>query len=174
MLRTLPTRLTILAAAALLAAGCGGKKRDKDPAGKAATTDASCEKLGQRTVARSMEETPPGMPPDQVKVLRELSEEAGVAIAKRCKEDGWSPEAIACGVTAKNAQVECDAKLTAAQKEKMIAEVQAIFSKGMDRLMPPTPTPPAPPPPPLEGGGAAAPPAPPAADPAAPPTPPAP
>lgn len=126
-------------------AACG-KKDDKKGAGggsapspgaKASADD--CDKLGAKTSVQSMENTPPGATDDQRAKLKALSDEAGKAIAKHCKDDGWTSEAVVCGLRSKNPQVECDDKLTADQKQKMTTEVQAIFAKAMTAAPPPTP-----------------------------------
>jgi hypothetical protein len=140
--------MTLVVLAAL--AACG--KKDKSAggaagAGKAAAAD--CDKLGARTAEQSMQNTPPGASELQRAKLQAVSDEAGRAIAIRCKDDGWTAAAVACGLSAKNPGVECDATLTPEQKQKMVTEVQAIFAKAMaaDDSAPPPPTPvPTPPP----------------------------
>jgi hypothetical protein len=95
-----------------------------------APSEADCDKLGARTVEISMANTPEGTLPDQVAKLRAVSEEAGHAIASLCKTDGWSAEAVACGLAAKDPSRECNDKLTDVQQKKMQAAVMAIFSKA--------------------------------------------
>jgi hypothetical protein len=96
----------------------------------AAPSESDCDKLGARTVEISMAETPAGTPPDRVAKLKAISEEAGHAIASLCKTDGWSAEAVACGLAAKDPSRECNDKLTDVQQKKMQAAVMAIFSKA--------------------------------------------
>lgn len=98
--------------------------------GKGTPTEADCDKLGARTVEMSMAETPAGTPPDRVAKLKEISEEAGRAIATLCKTDGWSADAVACGLAAKDPSRECHDKLTETQRTKMQTQVMVIFSKA--------------------------------------------
>jgi hypothetical protein len=142
MKRALRSTVTLAIVASLTAgAAACGKKDNADGAG-AATSASDCDKLGERTVAQSMGDTPPGMGPAQVKALHGLAEEAGKAIATHCKEDGWSAKAIQCGLTSKQPQVECDALITPDQKQKMTRAVQQVFEKGsaalMEAMTPPT------------------------------------
>jgi hypothetical protein len=95
-----------------------------------APSPADCDALGAKTAALSMGETPPDTRPDRVKKLQEISDEAGRAIATLCKTDGWSTEAVACGLAAKDPARECDDKLTDIQQTKMRTAVMAIFSKA--------------------------------------------
>jgi hypothetical protein len=88
-----------------------------------------CDKLAARTVDMSMAETPEGTPPDRVAKLKAVSEQAARAIATLCKTDGWSSEAVACGLAAKDPSRECSDKLTQVQKNKMQAQVMAIFAQ---------------------------------------------
>ncbi len=120
---------------ALAMTGCG-KKHDTGGTVEAAAppTAADCNRLGDKTVAQAMEMTPPGTPVDKRRVLQAMSEEAGRAIATRCRDDGWSGAAVACGLAAKNPGIECSDKLTAAQKQKMTTEIQAIFARGAAQL----------------------------------------
>ena len=99
-------------------------------AASAAPTEADCDTLGAKTAGMSMAETPAGTPPDRVAKLKEISDEAGRAIATLCKNDGWSAEAVACGLAAKDPGRECNDKLTDTQKTKMQAQVMAIFAKA--------------------------------------------
>lgn len=121
----------------LAALAACGKKDDKKQGGeadkpKAATaSDDDCDKLGAKTSTQSMENTPPGVTDDQRAKLKALSDEAGKAVAKRCKDDDWTAEAVVCGLRSSNPQVECDGKLTAEQKQKMTADVQAVFSRAI-------------------------------------------
>ena len=95
-----------------------------------APSEADCDKLAARTVDMSMAQTPEGTPPDRVAKLKAISEEAAHAIASLCKTDGWSADAVACGLAAKDPSRECNDKLTDVQKAKMQAAVTAIFSKA--------------------------------------------
>ena len=160
-----------------LAAGCG-KSDDKDggkPRRKMGLqTGQDCDRLGTKSVALAMKDTPPGMTEEQKVVLRKLAEEAGLALARHCKDDEWSGEAVACGMSATDPSKECDSKLTDGQKQKLRADVQAIFEKGMAAVMAAAPPPGAPTTTagagtaaPTPGSAEAAPPAPPEA---APPT----
>lgn len=139
-------RLVILVA--VLALATCGKKEEAAPAGgsaagsapppgvavakggKGTPTEGDCDRLGARTVEMSMAETPPGTPPDRVAKLKEISEEAGRAIATLCKTDGWSGDAVSCGLAAKDPSRECHDKLTETQRTKMQAQVMAIFAKA--------------------------------------------
>ncbi|HUQ01425.1 MAG TPA: hypothetical protein VM261_02970 [Kofleriaceae bacterium] len=89
-----------------------------------------CDALGAKTAMLSMGETPPDTKPGRAARLQEISDEAGRAIATLCKTDGWTSEAVACGLAAKDPARECDDKLTDVQKNKMRVAVMAIFSKA--------------------------------------------
>ncbi len=180
--------------AALVTTGCGKKDNAAapDPTVAAANTPASatanppanapapadgpptaaeCDALGQRTIAGSMQQTPPGAPPEQVRQLQAMSDEAAAVIATHCKNDGWSRDAVTCGLTAADPGVACKGKLSADQVQRMTQDVQAVFTRGAAQVMeaarkadeaaraagtaipptpptPPTPTPTPPPPPP--------------------------
>src|SRR3990167_3985703 len=99
--------LTVLLAAGL-AAACS-KDADKQPGAAPGTGGASAA----GATARGGK----GMP-----TAADCDERAGLVIARLCKTDGWSGEAVACGLTARDTANECDALLTAAQKAKMAAE----------------------------------------------------
>lgn len=147
-----------------LALGCG-KSDDKGATGggkpprkMGLQTGQDCERLGAKMTEVAMKDTPAGMSDEQKVALRKLSEEAGQAIARHCKDDGWSGEAVACGMSATDPSKECNDKLTAEQKQKMQDEVQAIFEKGMAAVMGAAPpAPPVPPPPSTEPPPAAPP-----------------
>jgi hypothetical protein len=148
-------------------AACGkkdDKKGDKKgaPSAGAKATDEDCEKIGVKSAAQSMENTPPGSTDEQRAKLKALSDEAGKAITARCKADGWTAEAVVCGLRAQNPAVECDGKLTPEQVQKMRADVMAIFAKATPPPppgappvptgeQPPTAPPPTLPPPPPPG-----------------------
>jgi hypothetical protein len=51
--------------------------------------------------------------------LENLSRETGHAIAVRCVADGWSAEAVKCGLAAKDPQLECRGERTAPPRKKM-------------------------------------------------------
>ncbi len=104
---------------------------------------ADCDRLGQRSVAQSMEKTPPGTSEARRRALQAMSEEAGRAIAGRCKADGWSRSAVQCGLDSKNPDSDCAGRLTPEQTRKMTEEVQAIFARGLAAM--PAEPPPAPP-----------------------------
>jgi hypothetical protein len=127
---------------ACIVAGLAGCKDDKPKAGDVPTgavptggkgmpTAADCDNLGKKTSKQSMEQTPAGTSDADRAKLQALSDEAGAAIAELCKTDGWTGEAVACGLAAKDPSSECEGKLTDAQIAKMRQRVQAIFSKAM-------------------------------------------
>lgn len=141
--------MSLMVVVALAGAGCGkkdGAGGGSGGGGTGAPSAADCDTLGAKTAVESMAMTPPGTSDDQRRVLQAISDEAGRAIATRCKADGWSADAVACGLTAKNPGAECSAKLTAEQKQKMTTDVQAVFAKGAKLLGVPggPPPPPAP------------------------------
>lgn len=151
-----------LALALVVGCGKGDDKAagggNKPPRKMGVQTGQDCDRLGQKMVSLAMKDTPPGMTDEQKAALQKLSEEAGLAIARHCKDDGWTGEAVACGMSATDPSKECNDKLTAEQKQKMQDEVQVIFEKGMGAVMAaPPPPPPVPPPPSTEPPPAAPP-----------------
>jgi hypothetical protein len=116
------------------ASGTAAPEKPTPPTAAAAMAKApspdDCDALGAKTATLSMGETPPDTRPDRVAKLQEISDEAGRAIATLCKTDGWSAEAVACGLAAKDPGRECDDKLTDVQKQKMRVAVMAIFAKA--------------------------------------------
>ena len=116
------------------ASGTAVPARPHPPTAAAVLAEApsadDCDELGAKTAALAMGETPPGTRPDRAAKLQEIADEAGRAIATLCKTDGWSADAVACGLAARDPARECDAKLTDVQKQKMRVAVMAIFSKA--------------------------------------------
>lgn len=109
------------------------------PGGPGGADPADCDRLASKLSAMSMALTPAGTPDDRRARLQQLSDEAGAAIGRLCKTDGWTQAAVTCGLAAKNPSLDCDDQLTAAQKNRMQAEVQAIFSRGLGGMVPPAP-----------------------------------
>ncbi len=91
---------------------------------------ADCDALGAKMVTQSMAQAPAGIGEEERTHLQALSGQAGQVIARLCKTDGWTADAVSCGLIARDPSNDCDAKLTAAQKQKMGDEIKAIFVGG--------------------------------------------
>jgi len=136
--------ISVVAVALLAACSTSGRKGGE-------VHPDECQAIGDQTAANAIAQIPRGTDPAMRERLENLSRETGHIIAVRCVAEGWSAEAVKCGLAAKDPQLECRDKLTAAQLKRMSDEVQETWTKGLTGAFagpaagsaaPPTPTPP--------------------------------
>jgi len=125
-------KLSIMLCAGLFATAfaTGCKKDKKDGEGAAANT---CDGVAAKIADHMSKGNKAGMdqvPPEMKAKMEEGMKAIPVAIAKACKDDKWSQEALDCVATAKDPKEDCDGKLTDAQTKSMMTAAMGAMGMG--------------------------------------------
>ncbi len=122
-------KMSFVFCAGLFAVAIAGGCKKEEKGGAAAGGD--CAALGAKSTKDGLANIPKDVPADAKKTFEDLSKKGGDLVARLCKEDKWSAEAIKCGLTAKDAEKECADKLTPDQNKHIQEEFTKMMGEGI-------------------------------------------